>query len=119
MKRGGRLKRRTRLRSKRTKPGVTGRHSLDRAAWRMLKAELWVRSQGRCEVPDCRVATLLDPHHIVKRSQGGADTLDNLVALCRAHHQQTDAAYADGRLIVTSVPGPHGAERRFQVRYAP
>lgn len=28
----------------------------------------------------------IDPHHIKRRSQGGLDTLDNLVSLCRAHH---------------------------------
>jgi 5-methylcytosine-specific restriction endonuclease McrA len=28
----------------------------------------------------------LDPHHILRRSQGGQDTPDNLVTLCRAHH---------------------------------
>lgn len=44
---------------------------------------------------DCRARTLvreipcygrLDPHHIQRRSQGGTDTADNLVTLCRAHH---------------------------------
>ena len=29
----------------------------------------------------------LDPHHIQRRSQGGTDTADNLVTLCRAHHR--------------------------------
>lgn len=28
----------------------------------------------------------IDPHHIKMRSQGGLDTLDNLISLCRAHH---------------------------------
>ena len=28
----------------------------------------------------------IDPHHIKRRSQGGLDTLDNLISLCRGHH---------------------------------
>jgi 5-methylcytosine-specific restriction endonuclease McrA len=36
----------------------------------------------------------LDVDHVVKRSQGGSDfDLDQLVALCRWCHDQTDAPY--------------------------
>lgn len=28
----------------------------------------------------------LDPHHIQRRSQGGRDIPENLIVLCRAHH---------------------------------
>ena len=28
----------------------------------------------------------LDPHHILRRSQGGSNDPENLVTLCRAHH---------------------------------
>jgi hypothetical protein len=46
----------------------------------------------------------LDVHHVVKRSQGGSDVdLDLLVALCRWCHDQTDAPYARGRLVVTAL----------------
>jgi hypothetical protein len=46
----------------------------------------------------------LDVHHVVKRSQGGSDfDLDLLVALCRWCHDQTDAPYERGRLIVTAL----------------
>ena len=46
----------------------------------------------------------LDVHHVVKRSQGGSDfDLDQLVALCRWCHDQTDAPYERGRLVVTAV----------------
>ena len=47
----------------------------------------------------------LDPHHVQKRSQGGADHLDNLAALCRRCHDLTDAPYAKGRLVVTPLGG--------------
>jgi hypothetical protein len=33
-----------------------------------------------------KCAGRIDPHHILMRSQGGLDTLDNLVSLCRTHH---------------------------------
>lgn len=48
----------------------------------------------------------LDPHHVIKRSQGGA-VLDpsNVITLCRACHDWTDAAYSspEGRLCVDSI----------------
>jgi len=45
---------------------------------------------------------------VLKRAQGGSDfDLDQLVALCRRCHEQTDAPYARGRLVVT----PLGAGR--------
>ena len=45
-------------------------------------------------------------HHVVKRSQGGSDfDLDRLVALCRWCHDQTDAPYARGRLVVIASGG--------------
>ena len=46
----------------------------------------------------------LDVDHVVKRSQGGSDfDLDQLVALCRWCHDQTDAPYERGRLVVTAL----------------
>ena len=46
----------------------------------------------------------VDIHHVVKRSQGGSDfDLDQLVTLCRWCHDQTDAPYERGRLVVTAL----------------
>jgi hypothetical protein len=62
---------------------------LARAGWRCLA---------------CGVGRRLDVHHVVKRSQGGSDfDLDLLVALCRWCHDQTDAPYERGRLVVTAL----------------
>jgi len=38
----------------------------------------------------CQVcgATSTDIHHVVYKSQQGKDTADNLIALCRHHHDQ-------------------------------
>jgi len=46
----------------------------------------------------------LDVHHILKRSQGGSDfDLNQLVVLCRWCHDQTDAPYERGRLVVSAL----------------
>lgn len=42
--------------------------------------------------PDVKCFGRLDPHHVLRRSQGGQDTAANLVTLCRAHH---DAVHAN------------------------
>jgi len=44
-------------------------------------------SNGWCHCQFCGKEEVgLDMHHIKFRSQGGKDTADNLVALCREHH---------------------------------
>jgi HNH endonuclease len=59
---------------------------------------------GRLAPQACGVRRRLDVHHVVKRSQGGSDfDLDLLVALCRWCHDQTDAPYKRGRLVVTAL----------------
>lgn len=58
------------------------------------KANLIARAGGRCEYPQCQRARPLDQHHVIKRSQLKpelADKVDNLVLLCRAHHDMTDS----------------------------
>ena len=58
------------------------------------------RAGWRCQA--CGVRRRLDVHHVMKRSQGGSDfDLEHLVALCRSCHDQTDAPYERGRLVVT------------------
>lgn len=42
-------------------------------------------------VPEVRCVGRLDPHHVLMRSQGGPDTVDNLKTLCRAHHDWVHA----------------------------
>jgi hypothetical protein len=62
--------------------------------------QVLARAGWRCQA--CGVRRRLDVHHVVKRSQGGSDfDLDQLVALCRWCHDQTDAPYQRGRLVTT------------------
>lgn len=84
MKRSGPLQRRTPLnrvsKTKRTaRPGVP-----------KDVLEAVVRRDGGCVaralIPSVFCWGRLDPHHLVRRSQGGPDTATNLKTLCRAHH---------------------------------
>jgi hypothetical protein len=50
-----------------------------------LQKEVLARDRGLCQVPGCSRAAV-HAHHIVFRSQGGADQASNLVSLCAAHH---------------------------------
>lgn len=51
----------------------------------------------KCEMPDCRQRAV-DIHHVVSRSKFGSkrkkerDALDNLIALCRLHHDKAHGA---------------------------
>ncbi|HSN26944.1 MAG TPA: HNH endonuclease [Kofleriaceae bacterium] len=51
-----------------------------------LRAKVMLRDHGKCRVPGCRAAANIEVHHIVPREQGGAHTLENLIALCDGHH---------------------------------
>lgn len=75
-------------------PAMLSRASavLDTAAGqRFITALLWIALTTRdrhCAFPGCRRQPIAcDAHHIVHWVDGGPTTLDNLVLLCRAHHQ--------------------------------
>jgi len=62
-----------------------------------VRERLFVRTQGRCEAPAIAAArgcdlhgqcfrTAHDPHHLLRSRDGGPDTLDNLLAVCRQCH---------------------------------
>lgn len=38
---------------------------------------------------ECRFG--LDPHHIIKRSSNGGDVKENIITLCRKHHDLAEA----------------------------
>src|SRR5262249_21317151 len=83
-------------------PRALGRQSASWAEWSAIRAQGLSRAGWRCQA--CGVRRRLDVHHVIKRSQGGSDfDLDRLVALCRWCHEQTDAPYERGRLVVTGL----------------
>jgi hypothetical protein len=47
---------------------------------------IYLRDQGTCQYQDCKHRTFLDIHHIKPKSQGGPDTTENLILLCKSHH---------------------------------
>jgi hypothetical protein len=80
-----------------------GRPSASLEAWREIRAEILARARWTCQA--CGLPTYrLEVHHIQKRAQGGSDfDRDRLIALCRPCHVQTDAAFAEGRLVITPL----------------
>ena len=80
-------------------PRAIGRRAASWVDWAAIRDKILARAGWRCQA--CGVRRRLDVHHVVKRSQGGSDfDLDRLVALCRWCHEQTDAPYERGRLVV-------------------
>ncbi len=73
-----------------------------------VRAAVHARDQG-CRFPGCSVPIhQTDLHHVIGRAQQGHTTVDNLVALCRRHHQ----AVTDARWILTMTPTGHVKVRR-------
>jgi 5-methylcytosine-specific restriction endonuclease McrA len=85
---------RTRLR----RQGPRGRARAARLA--ALRPTVLAKWGKRCANPDCQKGGNLDLHHVTKRSQGGPDTLANLVPLCRPCHDATDYASGTWRKLV-------------------
>jgi hypothetical protein len=52
---------------------------------RTLSQKVRDRDLGRCRVPGCS-RRAVHAHHVELRSRGGADSTENLVALCACHH---------------------------------
>ena len=44
-----------------------------------------------CQLPECNQRSV-EIHHLIFRSQGGKDNIENLFGICRQHH---DLAHAD------------------------
>src|SRR5262249_18073352 len=85
-------------------PRAQGRQAASWAEWAAIREQVLGRADWRCQA--CGVRRRLDVHHVVKRAQGGSDfDLNQLVALCRWCHDQTDAPYERGRLVVTALGG--------------
>jgi len=83
--------------------GETGHAHVDAAVPRAtqtippaLRRRVMRKDGGCCRVPGCQQAVFVDVHHLELRSEGGRDTLENLVTLCAAHHRATH----HGQLVV-------------------
>ena len=87
-------------------PRALGRPAATREEWATIRRVVFRRARWRCQA--CGRWGALEVHHVVKRAQGGSDfDLDQLVALCPMCHAQTDAPYARGRLVISSLGEGH------------
>ena len=77
------------------------RCQFDKNTWNGI-TDRWCDS--RCEQRAVHV------HHMLRRSQGGPDTPDNLMALCDFHHRmihdRPEQAYDAGYLVRATGPAP-------------
>lgn len=58
-----------------------------------------VGCRARDVVDDVTCWGRLDPHHLLRRSQGGSDDPSNLLLLCRAHHRWVHDHPAQARAL--------------------
>lgn len=61
-----------------------------------VKTKVHKRDRGECQyrMPNgsrCRSKHFIDIHHIKPKSEGGPDTIENLITLCKAHHRMVHA----------------------------
>jgi 5-methylcytosine-specific restriction endonuclease McrA len=68
---------------------VSAKQTKKNAEWLIVRAEVLLRD------PHCQLFCVnhqpcykpsVDAHHVQTRGRGGKDTLDNLIGLCRKHH---------------------------------
>ena len=88
-------------------PTSVHRKALPRKEWVALREYVYKREGFACWWCQDWKDLPLDPHHVQKRSAGGADSKDNVLALGRACHNHTDAAYSSrrGRLVIRALGG--------------
>jgi len=95
-----------------------GRWVLYGEDWEAQKKAVWIRGEGRCEkivssetpmthaggqsALRCR-NEMADPHHKLKRSKKRDDRMENLIGLCRWHH---DLAHPEKRPQWTAKTKP-------------
>lgn len=95
------------------------RHEVEQRLWISVRTSVFERADYFCEVEmdgmRCK-RRAVDGHHVKERSQGGEHHPDNVVALCRHHHDSVDWPFRRGKLVIEA----HGAERfTFRVEYWP
>jgi len=71
--------------------------NIKQANWKLVRKRVIERDSGCCQMCG-KVA--VDLHHILFKSLGGADIDENLIALCREHH---DLAHRYGKAMYTKL----------------
>lgn len=84
------------------------------AIYKVICGEVDLRDKGRCRHCELWVGEgHRHHHHIVYRSQGGEDTMENLILLCQKCHQ----AVHDHRLLILSPEMEMPLDANGQVRF--
>ncbi len=84
-------------RQQKTRVKPVGQRSWDRSAIpAAIRHQVHRRDRGACcqSMPDgsrCGLRQWTEIHHLQPRAHGGADTIENLITLCSAHHRQWHA----------------------------
>ena len=72
--------------------------------WEEARQEALERAKGCCEHPECGKSDFLDVHHIVPYKMiddaKRANSLENLLVLCRRHHKQLEPGNWAKKVIV-------------------
>jgi 5-methylcytosine-specific restriction endonuclease McrA len=55
-----------------------------------IRKEVLDRDEWTCQICGNKLNTKLHIHHILKRTEGGGDTLDNLITVCSHCHKSAD-----------------------------
>lgn len=63
-----------------------------------LTQACYIRDGFKCR--HCKNRNALHPHHVIYRSHGGTDTLDNLLTLCACCHLE---GVHGGRLVIEVI----------------
>lgn len=62
-----------------------------KSKWRRVKERVYERDNGECIICHDRAT---DAHHVIFRSQLGKDDVNNVVCLCRYHHEMAHGTRA-------------------------
>lgn len=62
-----------------------------KSKWRRVKERVYERDNGECIICHDRAT---DAHHVIPRSQLGKDDVNNVVCLCRYHHEMAHSEHA-------------------------
>lgn len=90
--------------------------------WRSMTEKIYRMDGGRCGYFGC-TSEPSEAHHIIFRSQGGEDTPDNLISLCRKHHEMVHNGVTQygkrysGKDVMTSILTTIRASGRIKFRW--
>jgi 5-methylcytosine-specific restriction endonuclease McrA len=77
-----------------------------------------VRDGHTCRVDGCKATRSLELHHIWPVAEGGKDDVENLVLLCRKHHNEIEAAGTLHTMAEVKAWGSNSGSDKSLKKYA-